>query len=324
VYEGIPFILIYCVTATRKFRMMKMIIFTIVSLALLTLEVESTQRAELTIHEGPATFKETVVTDDKGEIEIIRTPAHNGRSAEVVLKNFKKGYRIIKFPAEKICLVLKLDKDDEKPKQLLKSIKQVGGNFRMNEYMVKHEQLLPIGPADSKSDGGKMSKKFCKGYTIHSTVAYQGNDLNAFVKKMLVEQMKDEEKINEAEVSDELVFLENEVMAEEKDPEITEAKAEEKDPEITPKKPASDKTIGKRQTSVPNTIISCTKKNANTAMTECNGDVRKLYNRCDFKAATGCTYSVDCKFDATKTHGITCSETHVYNSVFCCDWFCNQ
>lgn len=153
------------------------------------------EKVELSIHEGSANFKEKIFVDVSGNYEIIKVPQHNNLSALEIFIDYQKGYRIEKIISERQCMVMKLDKSDGKPMDLVNGVKHAHNKFPKSSYTVVHESILTTGKVDLKSPIGKTAAQFCgTGMDIQHAVSYVGEDMNGFATQLFQNSVKRRQK----------------------------------------------------------------------------------------------------------------------------------
>jgi len=236
------------------------------------------EKVELSIHEGSAHFKEKIFVDVSGNYEIIKVPQHNNLSALEIFIDYQKGYRIEKIVSERQCMVMKLDKSDGKPMDLVNGVKHVHNKFSSSSYTVVHESILTTGKVDLKSPIGKTAALFCgKGIDIQHAVRYVGDDLDGFATQLLRNYV---EKRNE-----------------------------------------------KRDIEIRGDFRCChagCRSKMVAVMNACEGKMDKVKGNCRINnKSAGCTYRVLCPYNSVTGYW-TCSESHKYHSLVCCDYVCKK
>jgi len=244
------------------------------------------EKVELSIHEGSANFKEKIFVDVSGNYEIIKVPQHNNLSALEIFIDYQKGYRIEKIISERQCMVMKLDKSDGKPMDLVNGVKHAHNKFPTSSYTVVHESILTTGKVDLKSPIGKTAAQFCgTGMDIQHAVSYVGEDMNGFATQLLRN--------------------------------AAEKKNEKRD--MTPLQEdfrccAKGCDLAKGQ------------KEFRRKLNICNGNQMKMVASCKINTnPRGCVYRVLCPYDSAKNKGYwVCTSKHIFKSFVCCDFTCKK
>lgn len=270
----------------------------------LTVVIQTTlakiQKVELAIHEGNANFKEKIFVDEAGRYGIVKVPKHNDVMALEVFVDYKMGYRIHKRSAEKLCLVMDLAKDEEKPQEILDGVKQVNGKFSESSYTITNEQILPVGKIGANSKMGKSAAQFCgKDYNIVKAVAYVGDDIDGFV----TEHLRNSSTSNDQEDGEDGEKMLKDLM------------------NISKVKKSS--AISKRGVAIYIDLRVCPGKNQQALyeVQRCNGMMNHIEAKCKIQPSRSCIYLVNCTYSASRGLHM-CIKRHNYHTLICCDYKC--
>lgn len=127
------------------------------------------------IMENGKVVDEKIYVDTKDNYEIFSVPAHDDRSALLLVNDFKRGYSIYKVADESICYIVPLDVNTKKPSQLKKSVKQVQNKFPSSKFTVEHKTFLKKGAFDLSTSMGMMAEKFCGNFEVVNAEEVNGD-----------------------------------------------------------------------------------------------------------------------------------------------------
>ncbi|KXJ08733.1 uncharacterized protein LOC110248314 [Exaiptasia diaphana] len=126
---------------------------------------KSLERFNFHITENGTKFEQKIYIDRKKQLELFKSPAHNGNPDSEYMFDFEMNMTVSRIKENRVCHISPLPSDLPRPKSLAKGLNALSGSSKHNIQKVVNQ--WSVGPKVDKSKLRKEIRDFCGKFPVY-------------------------------------------------------------------------------------------------------------------------------------------------------------